>query len=220
MPTGNDADAIIGGVAPLRILVSTNNAHKLAEFQRLLAAAPVELVAPADAGIALDVDETGTSFVANAVLKARAFAAAAGMLALADDSGIEVDALDGAPGVLSARYGGPGLDDAGRTQRLLDELRQTPDAERRCRYIAVLALAWPNGPTETFAGHCDGLVARKPAGGNGFGYDPVFFVPGAGRTMAELSPGEKDALSHRGLASVALMARLAVLASTEREALE
>ena len=205
-------------MAPLRILVATNNARKLAEFRRLLAAAPVELVAPGDAGIALDVDETGTSFAANAVLKARAFAAATGMLALADDSGIEVDALDGAPGVLSARYGGPGLDDAGRTQRLLDELAGVPDGERGCHYVAVLALTWPDGTTETFEGRCDGMVAREPAGANGFGYDPVFFVPTAGWTMAELGPGEKDAISHRGRATRALATRLAALASTESEA--
>ena len=205
-------------VTPLRVLVATNNAHKLAEFRRLLASAPIEMVAPADAGIALDVDETGTTFAANAALKARAFANAAGMPALADDSGIEVDALDGAPGVLSARYGGPGLDDAGRTQRLLDELRQTPNARRGCRYVAVLALAWPDGETETFEGRCDGVLAREPAGDNGFGYDPVFFVPSAGRTMAELSPDEKDAISHRGRASTALSARLAELASAEAPA--
>ncbi len=204
-------------VTPLRVLVATNNAHKLAEFRRLLALAPIALVAPAEAGIALDVDETGTTFAANAALKARAFANA-GMPALADDSGIEVDALDGAPGVLSARYGGPGLDDAGRTQRLLDELRDTPDGERGCRYVAVLALAWPGGETETFEGRCDGVLAREPAGDNGFGYDPVFFVPSSGRTMAELSPDEKDAISHRGHASRALSARLAELASAEAPA--
>lgn len=205
-------------VAPFRLLAATNNAHKIAEFRRLLSAAPVDLVTPAELGLAVDVEEDGTTYAENALLKARAFAAASGLPALADDSGIEVDALQGGPGLYSARYGGPGLDDEGRTNLLLEALRDTPDGQRGCRYVAVLAIAWPGGDAETFEGTCDGTVARAVTGANGFGYDPVFEVPGKGRTMAELSAGEKDAISHRGLAMQAVVRRLQALAAPEARA--
>ena len=128
-----------------RLLIATNNAHKITEFRRLLSAAPFELVTPADLGLALDVTEVGDTFRANASLKAQAFAAASGLPSLADDSGIEVDALDGRPGLLSARYGGPGLDDDGRLHLLLREVASVHEAQRTCRYRAVLVLADPSG---------------------------------------------------------------------------
>ena len=182
-----------------RLLLATNNPGKVREMRRLLAGESFEVVTPADAGIALDVVEDGEGYADNATLKARAFAEAGQCLALADDSGIEVDALDGGPGPLSARYGGPGLDDAGRTQLMLRELRETPDGERAARYRAVVAIAWPDGRVERFEGAWEGSIGHSLRGENGFGYDPIFRTPD-GRSAAELSAEEKDAVSHRGQA--------------------
>ena len=169
------------------------------ELRRLLAAAPFATVAPADLGLALDVDETGATYAGNAALKARAFAAASGLPALADDSGIEVDALGGGPGPRSARYGGPGLDDAGRTALMLRELAAVPDGRRGARYRAVVAIARPDGRLDAFEGVWEGSIGLEARGAGGFGYDPIFRLPD-GRAAAELSAAEKDALSHRGQA--------------------
>jgi XTP/dITP diphosphohydrolase len=184
-----------------RLLIATNNAHKTAELQRLLVGLSHELLTPADLGLRLDVLENGRTFTENAALKAHAFAEASGLLALADDSGIEVDALDGGPGIYSARYGGAGLSDDERVQLLLRELAATPSNARGCRYVAALALAWPDGRQEVFEGACVGIVATIPVGDNGFGYDPVFFVPEKGLTIAQLSGEAKDTFSHRGNAA-------------------
>ena len=183
------------------LLIATNNAHKVTEFRRILGGGDVTLLTPADAGIEVDVEETGDTFEENARLKARAFCAASGLPSLADDSGIEVDALDGRPGVRSARYGGDGLDDAGRAQLLLSELADVPEEQRTCRYRVVLILARPDGTEDVAQGSCEGQAAFAPAGANGFGYDPIFYVPRFGKTMAELDPADKDALSHRGQAA-------------------
>ncbi len=182
-----------------RLLLATNNPGKVREMQRLLADEPFEIVTPGDLGIALDVVEDGDGYAENATLKARAFAETGQCLALADDSGIEVDALGGAPGPLSARYGGPGLDDAGRTDLMLRELRDVPDGDRGARYRAVAAVAWPDGRIERFEGTWEGSIGREPRGENGFGYDPIFRTP-EGRSAADLSAEEKDAVSHRGQA--------------------
>ena len=182
-----------------RLLLATNNPGKVREMRRLLAGEPFEVVTPADLGIELDVAEDGDGYAENATLKARAFAEAGGCLALADDSGIEVDALGGSPGPLSARFGGPGLDDAGRTQLMLRELRDVPDEERSARYRAVVAVAGPGERVELFEGTWEGSIGREPRGENGFGYDPIFRT-GDGRSGAELSAAEKDAVSHRGQA--------------------
>ena len=195
-----------------RLLIGTNNAHKVREMVRLLEGAGWVALTPRELGIALDVAEDGDTFEANALIKARAFAGASGVPTLADDSGIEVDALGGRPGVHSARYGGPGLSDEERTALLLSEMAAVPDGQRGCRYVAVLALAWPGGEAETFSGTCEGELARAPAGGGGFGYDPVFYVPSAGRTVAQMDAAEKDALSHRGKASRLARARLVPIA--------
>ncbi|MXY88869.1 MAG: RdgB/HAM1 family non-canonical purine NTP pyrophosphatase [Dehalococcoidia bacterium] len=182
-----------------RLLLATNNPGKVREMRRLLAGEPFEVVTPGDLGIDLDVVEDGNGYAENATLKARAFAEAGRCLALADDSGIEVDALDGRPGPLSARFGGPGLDDAGRTQLMLRELRDVPDGERGARYRAVVAVAGPGEHVEQFEGTWEGSIGREPRGENGFGYDPIFRT-GDGRSGAELSAAEKDAVSHRGQA--------------------
>ena len=183
------------------LLIATNNAHKAAEFRRLLAGADADLVTPDEAGVALEVPETGATFAENARIKARAFRDASGLPSLADDSGVAVDALGGRPGVRSARYGSEGLDDAGRVRLLLLEMAGVPDSERACRFHAVLAFAAPDGREEMAEGACEGRLAREPSGVNGFGYDPVFLLPESGRTMAELAPEEKDAVSHRGQAA-------------------
>lgn len=190
-----------------RLLLATNNPGKVREMRRLLTGEPFEVVTPADLGIALDVVEDGEGYAENATLKANAFAEAGQCLALADDSGIEVDALGGGPGPLSARYGGPGLDDAGRTELMLRELRDVPDGERGARYRAVVAIAWPDGRVERFEGAWEGSIGREPRGANGFGYDPIFRTR-EGRSGAELTAEEKDAVSHRGQAVRAAARRL------------
>ncbi|HEU4598332.1 MAG TPA: RdgB/HAM1 family non-canonical purine NTP pyrophosphatase [Solirubrobacterales bacterium] len=193
-----------------RLLLATTNPGKLREFRRLLDGSGFELVSPADLGLSLDVPEHGTTYAENAATKARAYAEASGLPALADDSGIEVDALGGRPGVQSARYGGNGLNDEGRTALLLRELEGVPDQRRSARYQAAVAVAFPGSDGEQpalFLGTQEGRIGREPRGTGGFGYDPVFLV-GDGRTQAELSDAEKDAISHRGKAMRAAAAWL------------
>lgn len=183
-----------------RLLLATNNPGKVREFRRLLESSGFEALTPAEMGIALDVEETGTTYAENAALKASAFAAAGNCLALADDSGIEVDALGGRPGMYSARYGGPGLDDAGRTALLLEEMRHVPAEKRTARYRAIVALAWPGQEApQLFEGVQEGSIAFETRGKGGFGYDPLFLINGA-QMQAELSDEEKDRVSHRGQA--------------------
>lgn len=189
------------------LVLATGNPGKVREFRRLLDGSGYRVLTPAEAGVAVDVVEDGATYAANAAKKARAVARAAGTLALADDSGIEVDALGGRPGMYSARYGTPDLDDDGRTALLLRELAGTPPARRTARYRAVVALAWPDGRTELFEGTMEGQIAEQPRGERGFGYDPVFLVAD-GRTAAELDDAEKDAISHRGQAVRAAVAWL------------
>ena len=183
------------------LLIATNNAHKVVEFRRLLGGTGFALVTPAETSLDLDVEENGSTFEENARLKARAFCAASGLPSLADDSGIEVAALNGRPGVRSARYGGDELDDDGRVQLLLSELANVPQGLRSCRYRVTLVLARPDGSEELAEGTCAGSVAFEPVGSNGFGYDPVVYIPRFGRTVAQLSAAEKDAISHRGQAA-------------------
>jgi len=181
-----------------RLLLATSNPGKLREFRRLLSGLPLEVVSPAELGLALEVPEEAETYAANAATKALAYAGAGQCLALADDSGIEVDALDGRPGVRSARYGGPRLDDSGRTALLLRELEGVPPERRTARYRAVVAVAGCGEPA-LFEGTVEGVIGTEPRGVNGFGYDPVFVLPD-GRTAAELDAEEKDAISHRGQA--------------------
>jgi XTP/dITP diphosphohydrolase len=181
----------------VRLYVGSRNPHKLRELSALL---PGHALEPVPAGVELG-PETGTTFAENAALKARRAAAATGALALGDDSGIEAVALDGAPGVLSARYAGPGADDADNLAKLLRAV--PPDGDRRARFVCALVLAAPDGREWTFEGRCDGTLATEARGAGGFGYDPAF-VPledPSGRTMAELSAEEKDRISHRGRAA-------------------
>ena len=192
------------------LLIASTNPGKVAEFRGMLAAAGWEVRTPVDLGLDLAVAETGATFLDNAVLKARAFAAAGGLPALADDSGLEVAALGGAPGVRSARWV-PGSD-ADRVAALLARLAAVPLAGRGARFRAALALAWPDGRLLTAEGQVAGRIGLQACGASGFGYDPVFLVEDGGldgrRTMAELDPAHKAALSHRARALAALLRQL------------
>ncbi|HIF71181.1 MAG TPA: XTP/dITP diphosphatase [Dehalococcoidia bacterium] len=185
-----------------KLLVATRNSGKVQEFSRMLSDMPFEVVGLDDLGIDIEVEETGSTFEENAVLKARAYAEVSGELTLADDSGLVVDALNGEPGVLSARYGGDGLDDEGRVQLVLDKMNHLPGWERTARFVAVLALAGdevPNG-LATSEGVIEGAIMHEPIGENGFGYDPVFWLATHAKTTAQLTGEEKDEISHRGSA--------------------
>ena len=182
----------------MRFVLATHNPGKLREMGEILKDFGIEVVSPRDLGITVDVEETGTTFAENAMLKAKAICKEANLPAIADDSGLCVDALNGAPGVYSARYGGEGLDDKGRYMLLLSSLRGAPT--RAAHFACAVACAFPNGDTLTAEGRCDGSIAYAPLGEGGFGYDPVFLLPGTGRTFGQLTQEEKSAVSHRGRA--------------------
>ncbi len=180
-----------------KLLVASRNPGKLREYRELLKGVPFQLTDLASEGIQEEVAETGRTFAENAVLKARRYAALSGLLTLADDSGLEVDALGGEPGVRSARYAGDHASDADRYRLLLEKLRDVPLEQRTARFRCVIALAWPSGRLDLLDGVREGIIATGPKGANGFGYDPVFYMPELGATMAELSPEQKNRVSHR-----------------------
>ncbi|MGI5835778.1 MAG: RdgB/HAM1 family non-canonical purine NTP pyrophosphatase [Chloroflexota bacterium] len=182
-----------------RLLLSTNNQDKVKEYRQILEGLPLEIVTPASLGLNMEVEETGSSFAENAAIKARAFHQATGLLSLADDSGLEVDALGGKPGVHSARY--EGLPNGDRKNRLLlKQIEAVPWEERDCRYVAEIAIVDEAGKLYRCRGELRGKVAWEPKGTGGFGFDPVFFVPRFQRTVAELTPEQKNRISHRGKA--------------------
>lgn len=190
-----------------KLLVGTNNPGKVREYEELLSDLPgtLEITFPAQEGLALDVEESGDTFEENARIKALAYAQASGLPSLADDSGLEVDALDGAPGVHSARYAGPASNDVDRYRKLLDALSAVPAGQRAARFRCVVALALPDGTLHTAGGTCEGEIGFAPRGEHGFGYDPVFIVAGYnGRTLAELPPDVKNEISHRARALAAI----------------
>ncbi|SDX67270.1 XTP/dITP diphosphohydrolase [Allochromatium warmingii] len=192
------------------ILLASNNAGKVRELAHLLADSPLQINAQRDYGVP-EVEETGLSFVENAILKARHAAQHSGLPALADDSGLEVDALHGAPGIYSARYAGVGASDAANIEQLLADLTAVPESERTARFQCVLVyLRHATDPTPLICqGTWEGRVLYEPCGTNGFGYDPIFFVPTHGCSAAELDPETKNQLSHRGQALRQLRERLA-----------
>jgi XTP/dITP diphosphohydrolase len=189
-----------------RLVLATGNARKLAELQALLRGFDTEIVGlTAFPGIPR-VDETGSTFAENAELKAAQYAIAANTFAIADDSGLEVNELDGRPGIHSARFGGPGLSDRERTAKLLEEMRCIPSGRRNARFTAAISLAAPDGKIAgTFYGYCYGSIALEPRGHNGFGYDPVFIPENSRRTFAELPDEAKAELSHRSRAMAKLI---------------
>ncbi len=197
-----------------RLVLASTNPHKIAEFRALLAGAPFELLSPADLGVTVQVEETGDTFDENAILKALAYAEATGLLALADDSGLEIDALGGAPGVHSARWAGVDTTYEERFQLLEQRLAGIPDEQRTARYRCAIALAEPapRGLYAVVSGTLEGRIARTPRGTEGFGYDPIFSLPERGKTVGELTAAEKNSISHRARAAAAaqpLLARLA-----------
>lgn len=192
-----------------KLLVATHNQGKLQNFADMLQDLAIEWLSLDDVGVVQDVEETGSTFRENSVLKARTYAAETGLLTLADDSGLEVDALAGAPGVYTARYGGAGLTAVQRYQKLLNDLKNIPDAQRTARFRCVIVLAAPDGTIlGESEGVCEGRIAQKPAGDHGFGYDPVFFLPQFNQTMAQIPPSQKHKVSHRGQAMRAIVPRL------------
>ena len=190
----------------MKYVLATHNPGKLKEMGAILARFGVEVVSPKDLGLTVDVEETGTTFAENAMLKAKAICAAAHLPAIADDSGLCVDALNGGPGVYSARYGGEGLDDRGRYMLLLNNMRG--QTTRAAHFACAIACAFPNGDTLTAEGRCDGTIAFAPMGEGGFGYDPVFFVPEKAKTFGQLTAEEKSAISHRGRALESFVEKL------------
>jgi len=196
-----------------KLLLATNNRGKVREYRSLLRNLAYELVTPAEQGIATVVDEVGESLEENAGLKATVLAVESQLLALADDSGLEVDALGGEPGRLSARYAGENASDEDRVNYLLLRLKNVPGEKRTARFRCVIAIATPGGEVEFFSGECPGFITFEPSGKQGFGYDPILYLPELDRTMAELSLEIKNQISHRGQAArktYPLLARLAI----------
>jgi len=192
-------------VSNRKLLVATHNKGKISEYADILGNGRIDFVTLSDVGIIEDVPETGTTFRENAIIKATAYARQTGLLTLADDSGLEVEALGGRPGVLTARYGGAGLSVAERYTLLLQEMMEVPDPLRAARFCCVIALAAPDGSVlGTSEGLCPGKIAWEPSGEAGFGYDPIFYFPEYGLTMAQLHPQKKHSISHRGRAVEAI----------------
>ena len=185
-----------------KLLIATNNQGKIREYRELLQGLPFDLVTLAQVGINTSIAETGKTMCQNAILKATGYAAMSRLLTIADDSGLEVDALDGAPGIMSARYAGHHATDTDRVQYLLSKLKDVPEGKRTARFRCVIAISIPDGKVITRSATCEGSITFAPRGEQGFGYDPVFYFPEYGKTMAELSPEMKNSVSHRGKAAV------------------
>lgn len=202
----------------MRLLIATNNPGKLVEYASIFAGVPVELLTLADVGVDWEVDETAATYAENAALKARAYGAASSLPTLADDSGLEVEALGGAPGVKSARWAGPG--DADRRKALLQRLADVPWGRRQARFVCHTILKMPDGREMAGIGEVRGRILFAPRGEQGFGYDPIFYVEEVGRGMAELSREEKNLLSHRGRAAQQLLPRIVAFARGSDAALD
>ena len=183
------------------LLLATTNRHKLEEYYTIFSDLPLTLQSLREIHIDMDVEETGQTFAENAQLKALAYARASGMLSLADDSGLEIDALGGAPGVLSARFAGRDTPYEERFRLLIGQLRGLTGEQRRARFRCAIALAEPDGYCRVVEGTIEGVVAESPRGTRGFGYDPIFLLPELGRTFAELTTEQKNRISHRGRAA-------------------
>ena len=183
----------------MKVVLASKNKHKLVEISEITKKFGIELVLQSDLGVDIDVEETGTTFEENSFIKAEAVMKATGLPALADDSGIAVDALNGEPGVYSARYGfDDTLDDWGRLELLLKNTAHVPDDQRQAQFVCVITMVTPDGQVIQARGEIHGELTREPRGENGFGYDPIFYYPPFGKTTAELSPEEKNGVSHRG----------------------
>ena len=182
----------------MKVVLASHNKKKMVEMRAILSRMGVEVISQAEVGLDLEPEETGTTFAENARIKAKAVMEASGLPAIADDSGLMVDALGGEPGVYSARYGGEGLDDTGRWQLLLKNM--AGQTNRACKFVSVICCAFPDGTELMARGECPGVLAQGPSGDGGFGYDPIFYLPQLGKTMAQLTPEEKKQISHRAQA--------------------
>jgi len=201
----------------VKLLIATNNRGKQEEYRALLASLPVDLVFPQETALELEVQESGATYAQNAAIKAEAWAKATGLLTLADDSGLEVEVLGGAPGLYSARYAPlPNATDADRRHYLLSQLRDKP-RPWKARFVCTIAVATPEGVLHFAEGVCPGEIIPEERGVNGFGYDPIFYLPDLGLTMAELLPDEKNRLSHRGRATRAVRPILQALAASRSD---
>ena len=183
----------------MKVILASKNPHKLTELSAILSQHGFEIALESEYGLDIDVDETGTTFEENSLLKAEAVMKASGLPVLADDSGLMVDALDGAPGVYSARYGHKSSDGE-RTAFLLENMKDVPDEKRTAKFVCVITCLWPDGRKIVARGECPGVITREVHGENGFGYDPVFYLPELGMTYAELPSEQKNAISHRARA--------------------
>ena len=183
----------------MKVILASKNQHKLTELSAILSQLGFEIALESEYGLDIDVEETGTTFEENSFLKAAAVMKAAGLPVLADDSGLMVDALDGAPGVYSARYGHKASDKE-RTAYLLENMKDVPEERRGAKFVCVITCLFPDGRKIVARGECPGVIARAPHGENGFGYDPVFYLPELGMTYAELPSEQKNAISHRARA--------------------
>ncbi len=183
------------------LLLATSNGHKLQEYRTIFSGLPFRLLSLSDIQLEMEVEETGTTFAENAELKALAYAQSAGMLSLADDSGLEIDAMGGAPGVYSARFAGKDATYEERFRLILEQLQGLPAERRTARFQCAITIAEPSGYYRTVEGTMEGIIAEAPRGENGFGYDPIFIVPALGKTNAELSSEQKNRISHRGRAA-------------------
>ena len=185
----------------IKVVLASKNKHKLEEISKITEKFDMELILQSECGVDIEVEENGTTFEENSYIKAKAVMEATGLPALADDSGIAVDALHGEPGIYSARYGfDDTLDDHGRMMLLLKNTEQVPDGQRQAKFVCVITLVTPEGKTIQARGEVHGELTREPKGENGFGYDPIFYYPPAGCTTAELPAEEKNRISHRGRA--------------------
>ncbi|MDJ0330967.1 XTP/dITP diphosphatase [Planococcus sp. S3-L1] len=191
-----------------KIVIATQNKGKAKDFEALLAPLGYKVLTLLDVAQDLDVEETGVTFEENAILKAEAVSKVLGIPVISDDSGLEIDALNGEPGVYSARYAGAAKSDSANIDKVLEKMSGVPENGRTARFRCVLAVAAPNEKTETFSGSCEGIILSTPQGNNGFGYDPIFYVPAQRKAMAELLPHEKAAISHRGNALRELQQRM------------
>ena len=182
----------------MKVVLASKNQHKLVEISKITEKFGFELVLQSQLGVDIDVEETGSTFEENSYIKAKAVMEATGLPALADDSGIAVDALNGEPGIYSARYGfDPTLDDWGRLQLLLKNAKDIPDGQRQAKFVCVITMVTPEGQTIQARGEIHGQLTREPRGENGFGYDPIFYYPPMGKTTAEMTAEEKNQVSHR-----------------------
>lgn len=183
-----------------RFIAATRNRGKIEEIRQVLSGLQIDVIPTEEAGICNDIEETGGTFEENALIKARKVSGITGQIVIADDSGLEVDFLDGAPGIYSSRFAGEGASDTEKNDKLLGLLKDVPFEKRTARFVCAIAVVFPDGKSFTVRAECEGYIGFKPEGTNGFGYDPLFYVPEFGKTIAQMEPEVKNKISHRGKA--------------------